>query len=191
TFRLATISEKIHRTLRACRAQSLNVVAPNHREGDHMKRAARNALLPIASAVWLACSIAGPAYGGTYDLVLERHAVNITGRSNEALLINGQLPGPVLRFREGESVVINVTNRLDESASIHWHGLIVPPEMDGVPGISPGYGDGIPPGQTFTYRFKIKQSGTYWYHSHSSGEQEQLGIYGPMIVEPREHDPFR
>ncbi|MGL1663991.1 multicopper oxidase domain-containing protein, partial [Vibrio parahaemolyticus] len=81
--------------------------------------------MPITVAVWLACSIAAPAYAGAYDLVLERHAVNITGRNTEALLINGQLPGPVLRFREGESVVINVTNRLDENASIHWHGLIV------------------------------------------------------------------
>lgn len=135
-------------------------------------------------------SAAGSVFAGTYDLTLEQHAVNITGRDSVAMLINGQLPGPVLHFKEGENVVVNVTNRLDETASIHWHGLIVPPEMDGVPGISPGYGDGIPPGQTFTYRFKVKQSGTYWYHSHSSGEQEQLGIYGPMIVEPREREPF-
>ena len=139
----------------------------------------------------LVSSLGNAAHAGTYDLFLDRHAVNITGRDNVALLINGQLPGPVLRFKEGENVVINVTNRLDENASIHWHGLIVPPEMDGVPGISPGYGDGIPPGKTFTYRFTLKQSGTYWYHSHSSGEQEQLGIYGPMIVEPRSPEPFR
>ena len=143
------------------------------------------------AAVCFASSLESAAYAGTYDLVLDRHAINVTGRDNVALLINGQLPGPVLRFKEGENVVVNVTNRLDENASIHWHGLIVPPEMDGVPGISPGYGDGIPPGQTFTYRFKLKQSGTYWYHSHSSGEQEQLGIYGPMIVEPRGQEPFR
>src|SRR5436305_2025378 len=83
-------------------------------------------------------------------------------------------PRPTLRLREGEDAVINVTNRLGENASIHWHGLIVPPEMDGVPGISPGYGDGIRPGETFTYRFKVKQAGTYWFHSHSSGAQEQL-----------------
>lgn len=127
----------------------------------------------------------------THDLVLERRIVNVTGRERPAMLINGQLPGPTLRLQEGEDAVINVTNRLDETASIHWHGLIVPPEMDGVPGISPGYGDGIRPGQTFTYRFKVKQSGTYWYHSHSSGEQEQLGIYAPLIIEPRERDPFR
>ena len=133
----------------------------------------------------------GSASAGTYDLVLNRHPVNITGHPSQALLINGQLPGPVLRFKEGENVTVNVTNRLDENASIHWHGLIVPPEMDGVPGVSPGYGNGIKPGETFTYRFKVKQSGTYWYHSHSSGEQEQLGIYGPLIIEPQQPDPFR
>jgi CopA family copper-resistance protein len=148
-------------------------------------------LRTVLASVWFAASAASSAHAGTYDLTLERHTVNITGRNSVAMLINGQLQGPVLHFKEGENVVINVTNRLDETASIHWHGLIVPPEMDGVPGISPGYGDGIPPGQTFTYRFKLKQSGTYWYHSHSSGEQEQLGIYGPMIVEPREREPFR
>ncbi len=131
------------------------------------------------------------ARAGTYNLVLERRAVNITGRPAAAMLINGQLPGPLLRFKEGENVTINVTNQLDEPASIHWHGLIVPPEMDGVPGISPGYGNGIQPGTTFTYRFKVKQSGTYWYHSHSSGEQEQLGIYAPIIIEPRQPDPYR
>ena len=131
------------------------------------------------------------ASAGTYNLVLERRTVNITGHPAAAMLINGQLPGPLLRFQEGENVTINVTNRLDEPASIHWHGLIVPPEMDGVPGISPGYGNGIQPGTTFTYRFKVKQSGTYWYHSHSSGEQEQLGIYAPIIIEPRQPDPYR
>lgn len=131
------------------------------------------------------------ASADTYNPVLERHMMNITGRPAPAMLINGQLPGPLLRFRDGENVTINVTNRLDEVASIHWHGLIVPPEMDGVPGVSPGYGNGIEPGTTFTYRFKVKQSGTYWYHCHSSGEQEQLGIYAPIIIEPRQPDPFR
>lgn len=131
------------------------------------------------------------AAADTHDLVLERRMVNVTGRDRPAMLINGQLPGPTLRLKEGEDAVINVTNRLDETASIHWHGLIVPPEMDGVPGIAPGYGDGIRPGATFTYRFKVKQSGTYWYHSHSSGAQEQLGIYAPLIIEPREREPYR
>lgn len=131
------------------------------------------------------------AAAATHDLVLERRVVNVTGRERVGMLINGQLPGPTLRLKEGEDAVINVTNRLDENASIHWHGLIVPPEMDGVPGIAPGYGDGIPPGETFTYRFKVRQAGTYWFHSHSSGEQEQLGIYAPLIIEPREREPFR
>ena len=149
--------------------------------------------------LWLGLLLAGSllftssvqASAGTYNLVLERRMVNITGRPAAAMLINGQLPGPLLRFKEGENVTINVSNQLDEPASIHWHGLIVPPDMDGVPGISPGYGNGIQPGTTFTYQFKIKQSGTYWYHSHSSGEQEQLGIYAPIIIEPRQPDPYR
>lgn len=145
-------------------------------------------LLAIGTVLSMWCI---EARAETYNLALERHMVNITGHPAAAMLINGQLPGPLLRFKEGENVTINVTNRLDEPASIHWHGLIVPPEMDGVPGISPGYGNGIAPGTTFTYRFKVKQSGTYWYHSHSSGEQEQLGIYAPIIIEPRQADPFR
>ncbi|MDU6376809.1 MAG: multicopper oxidase domain-containing protein, partial [Bradyrhizobium sp.] len=121
------------------------------------------------------------AVAGTHNITIERHVVNVTGRERVGMLINGQLPGPVLRLREGEDAVINVSNRLDENISIHWHGLIVPPEMDGVPGISPGYGDGIKPGETFTYRFKVRQAGTYWFHTHSSGEQEQLGMYAPLI----------
>lgn len=132
-----------------------------------------------------------PVAAGTHDITIERHVVNVTGRERVGMLINGQLPGPVLRLHEGEDAVINVSNRLDENVSIHWHGLIVPPEMDGVPGISPGYGDGIKPGETFTYRFKVRQAGTYWFHSHSSGEQEQLGMYAPLVVEPRRPDPFR
>ena len=143
------------------------------------------------ASLLVAASFPQLAAAATYDFVLERRTVNVTGRERAGMLINGQLPGPTLRLKEGEDAVINVTNRLGESASIHWHGLIVPPEMDGVPGISPGYGNGIPPGQTFTYRFKVRQSGTYWFHSHSSGEQEQLGIYAPLIIEPREREPFR
>ena len=150
----------------------------------------------IWSAAWcigIACIpvSSGSAIAGTHHIVIERHLVNVTGRERVGMLINGQLPGPILRLKEGEDAVINVTNRLDENASIHWHGLIVPPEMDGVPGISPGYGDGIKPGETFTYRFRVRQAGTYWFHTHSSGEQEQLGIYAPLIIEPRERDPFK
>ncbi|WP_053081546.1 multicopper oxidase domain-containing protein [Methylobacterium aquaticum] len=144
-----------------------------------------------AAALLLSLVLAQASVAGTHDLVLERRVVNVTGRERVGMLINGQLPGPTLRLKEGEEAVINVTNHLGETASIHWHGLIVPPEMDGVPGIAPGYGDGIRPGETFTYRFKVRQSGTYWFHSHSSGEQEQLGIYAPLIIEPREREPFR
>ena len=97
-----------------------------------------------------------------------------------ATTINGALPGPVLRWREGEDVTVRVTNRLDEPTSIHWHGIMLPANMDGVPGIS---FDGIAPGATFTYRIPVKQSGTYWYHSHSEF-QEQAGMYAPIIIAP-------
>ncbi len=96
------------------------------------------------------------------------------------------LPGPTLRWREGDTVTIHVTNNLDESSSIHWHGIVLPFEMDGVPGIS--Y-KGIAPGETCTYTFTVRQSGTYWYHSHS-GFQEQTGLYGAIVIEPKEKEPF-
>ena len=101
--------------------------------------------------------------------------------------INGSIPQPTLRWREGDTVTIRVANKLRESTSIHWHGIILPYQMDGVPGISFA---GIPPGETFTYRFKVEQSGTYWYHSHS-GFQELTGMYGAIIVEPAGGDPVR
>ena len=122
------------------------------------------------------------------DLVIARTPIHIGGREGRAVTINGTVPGPLLRMREGENVVLRVTNRLDdEHTSIHWHGLIVPSGMDGVPGIS---FPGIKPGETFTYRFRVRQNGTYWYHSHS-GLQEQLGHYAPIIIEPSGTDPFR
>ncbi|MGH8523920.1 MAG: copper resistance system multicopper oxidase, partial [Gammaproteobacteria bacterium] len=101
--------------------------------------------------------------------------------------INGSVPGPALRWREGEEVLIRVTNRLDEPTSIHWHGIILPASMDGVPGIS---FDAIAPGATFSYRFTLKQSGTYWYHSHSAF-QEQAGMYAPIIIAPAERENYR
>jgi len=107
--------------------------------------------------------------------------VNLTGRVTTATSINGQLPAPILRWREGDTVTLAVTNRLSEPTSIHWHGVRTPSPMDGVPGLSFA---GIPPGQTFIYRFPIHQSGTYWYHSHSAF-QEQTGVYGPIIIEPK------
>lgn len=126
-----------------------------------------------------------PSFAGEYSLTIGEIDVNFTGSPATALAVNGQVPGPELRFTDGEDVVIHVTNTLDVMSSIHWHGLLLPPEMDGVPGMS---FDGIPPGETFTYRFTIRQTGTYWYHSHS-GYQEQQGVYGPLIIEPKAKDP--
>lgn len=120
------------------------------------------------------------------DLVIAKHKLNIAGRLAMPTVVNGLLPGPILRYREGETVTIRVTNRLEATSSIHWHGLIVPENMDGVPGVSFA---GIRPGETFTYQFKLQQSGTYWYHSHS-GNQEQAGLYGPLIIDPITPDPF-
>ena len=122
--------------------------------------------------------------GRVIDLVIEEKWVNFTGKSQLATVINGSLPAPTLRLREGDEVTINVTNRLSVASSLHWHGIILPYQMDGVPGIS--Y-PGIPPGQTFQYRFTLQQHGTYWYHAHS-GFQEMTGLYGALIVEPRESD---
>ncbi len=126
-----------------------------------------------------------PVLSGTeFDLVIATHDVNITGKKRQAVMINGSLPGPTLVWKEGATVTIRVTNRLNEPTSIHWHGIILPYQMDGVPGIS---FPGIAPGETFTYQFKVQQSGSYWYHSHS-GMQEQLGMYGALVIEPAEPD---
>ena len=114
-------------------------------------------------------------------LTIGEAPINITGRRRTATAVNGQVPGPTLRLREGDNVTIDVTNRLSEPTSIHWHGFRLPNPMDGVPGLT---FPGIMPGETFTYRFPIVQNGTYWYHSHS-GMQEQTGLYGPVILEPK------
>lgn len=119
--------------------------------------------------------------GREIDLVIAETPVNFTGVTRMATTINGTIPAPTLRLREGDDVTIRVTNRLSVSTSIHWHGIILPYQMDGVPGIS---FKGIAPGETFTYQFKLQQSGTYWYHSHS-GFQEMTGMYGALIIEPR------
>jgi CopA family copper-resistance protein len=120
------------------------------------------------------------------DLVIARTPFGFGGRNGTAVTINGTVPGPILRFREGETVTLRVTNRLDEDTSIHWHGILLPSDQDGVPGLS---FPGIRPGETFTYRYRVRQSGTYWYHSHSS-LQEQLGQYGPLLIDPPGRDPF-
>jgi len=121
------------------------------------------------------------------DLIIRRQSLRIGEREASAITINGSIPGPLLRFREGENVIIRVRNMLDEDTSIHWHGLLVPADMDGVPGVSFA---GIQPGETFTYAFQVRQSGTYWYHSHS-GLQEQWGHFGPLIIDPVSPDPFK
>jgi len=126
--------------------------------------------------------------GTDFDLTIGEQAVNFTGATRIATTVNGSLPAPILRWREGDTVTLRVTNRLPATSSIHWHGLILPSAMDGVPGIATGF-NGIKPGETFTYRFPVRQSGTYWYHSHS-GFQEQTGLYGPIIIDPRDPEPF-
>jgi CopA family copper-resistance protein len=124
--------------------------------------------------------------GNQFDLTIEAHQGNFTGRRVKVIAVNGCLPGPTLKWREGEIVTIAVTNRLSDGTSIHWHGIRVPALMDGVPGLSFA---GIPPGKTFVYRFPVQQNGTYWYHSHS-GFQEQVGLSGALIIEPRDKDPI-
>ena len=137
--------------------------------------AALLALLPLMS------------WAGEYSLTVDRVTIETGDFRKQGIGYNGASPGPVLRFREGEDVTIHVTNNLDESTSVHWHGLVLPYQMDGVPGLS--Y-PGIAPGETFTYRFPIKQSGTYWFHSHS-GFQEPDGAYGAIVIEPQGREPFR
>ncbi len=123
----------------------------------------------------------------TYSLTVDRVMIDTGDFVKQGIGYNGSSPGPVLRFKEGEEVTINVTNNLDESTSIHWHGLILPFEQDGVPGIS---FPGISAGETFTYRFPVQQAGTYWFHSHS-GFQEPDGAYGAIVIEPKAREPFR
>ncbi|WP_372830642.1 copper resistance system multicopper oxidase [Pontibacterium sp.] len=124
--------------------------------------------------------------GKVFDLNIGQQAVNFTGSPRFATTVNGSLPAPTLRFKEGDRVTLKVSNTLAEDSSIHWHGLILPTDMDGVPGLSFA---GIKPGGSYTYTFDVGQSGTYWYHSHS-GFQEQTGLYGAIIIDPKEPEPF-
>lgn len=119
------------------------------------------------------------------DLVIREERIAIAGGWGKAVTVNGTVPAPLLRFREGDDLVIRVKNEMDHDSSIHWHGILLPWDMDGVPAVSFA---GIHPGQTFTYRFRLRQSGTYWYHGHS-GFQEQSGLYGPLIIDPVEPEP--
>ncbi|MBZ4039129.1 copper resistance system multicopper oxidase [Novilysobacter selenitireducens] len=129
-----------------------------------------------------------PVLTGTdFDLSIGTSPVNFTGRTRPAMTVNGSLPAPILRWRQGDTVTLRVANRLtDAMTSIHWHGILLPANMDGVPGMS---FDGIHPGETYQYRFQLKQSGTYWYHSHSLF-QEQAGLYGAIVIDPIEPLPY-
>jgi CopA family copper-resistance protein len=139
-------------------------------------------LVPSPMRRALAAPVRTPVLSGTeFLLEIGPVPINVTGRPITATGINGQIPAPILRWREGDTVTLAVTNRLSEPSSIHWHGVRTPAPMDGVPGLS---FRGIPPGETFVYRFPVRQSGTYWYHSHS-GFQEQTGVYGPIVIAPK------
>ncbi len=130
--------------------------------------------------------------GTEFDLAIGETPMNFTGRTRPAITVNGSLPAPLLRWREGTTVNLRVSNALPPGSihghetSIHWHGILLPANMDGVPGLS---FDGIGPGETYHYRFHVRQAGTYWYHSHSAF-QEQAGLYGPLVIDPTEPEPF-
>ncbi|WP_312359156.1 copper resistance system multicopper oxidase [Stutzerimonas balearica] len=138
--------------------------------------------------VWALTSPGQPTVlsGTEFDLTIDSMSVDFTGKRRTAMAINGSIPGPLLRWREGDTVTLRVRNRLPHDTSIHWHGILLPANMDGVPGFSFA---GIAPDGMYEYRFKVKQSGTYWYHSHSAF-QEQLSVYGPLIIDPEEPEPF-
>jgi FtsP/CotA-like multicopper oxidase with cupredoxin domain len=144
--------------------------------------AAALALLPIPLRRAFPASSQAPVLTGT-EFQLEIGAVpfTINGRQAPAIGVNGQVPAPILRWREGDTLTLAVTNRLSEPSSIHWHGVRTPSRMDGVPGLSFA---GIAPGETFVYRFPVRQSGTYWYHGHTMF-QEQSGLYGAIVIEPK------
>lgn len=150
--------------------------AQGHSIGGHGRRGHGGAEIQIGF---------GELSGAEIDLAVGDGRRIVEGRSGHGIAVNGTVPGPLIRLREGQTVRFNVTNNLGEDTSIHWHGLLVPFQYDGVPGIS---FPGIKPGETFVYEFPVRQSGTYWYHSHS-GLQEQQGHYGPLIIEPRGAEP--
>ena len=147
-------------------------------------------LAALSLSPWIKAALATQAdvlTGTEFKLIIAKTSVNVTGALRMATTVNGLIPAPTLHWREGDTVTLHVTNRLDEETSIHWHGIILPYQMDGVPGVS---FNGIAPGETFSYRFKVGQSGTYWYHSHS-GMQEQTGLYGAIIIDPIDADPIQ
>ena len=138
--------------------------------------------------VWAVTSPGQPNVlsGNEFDLYIGELPVNITGAARTAMAINGSVPGPILRWREGDTVTLRVRNQLKQDTSIHWHGIILPANMDGVPGLS---FHGIAPDGMYEYKFKVHQNGTYWYHSHS-GLQEQSGGYGALVIDAKDPEPF-
>ena len=141
----------------------------------------------LRHAAWGQSATQSVLSGTEFDLQIGGASVNYTGTSRPATVVNGQIPAPLLRWREGDTVTLRVSNQLPARSSIHWHGMIVPADMDGVPGLSFA---GIGSGQTYVYRFKVNQSGTYWYHAHSRF-QEQTGLYGPIVIEPKRGERHR
>lgn len=130
--------------------------------------------------------VGGPRRDVNMDIAIRSADVPIAGGTGRGMTLNGTIPGPVVELYESREAVLRVTNHLDEESSIHWHGILLPFQMDGVPGVA---FPGIPSGETFEARFAVRQAGTYWYHSHS-GLQEQSGVYGPMVLHPLEPDPY-
>ncbi|WP_454728003.1 MULTISPECIES: copper resistance system multicopper oxidase [Cupriavidus] len=171
------------------------------RDGVTVRRSRRDFLqgLAVGSAlaglnlfpkpVWALKSQGQPTVlsGTSFDLTIGSTPMSFTGRSRPTTSVNGAIPAPILSWREGSEVTLRVTNRLDTQTSIHWHGILVPFQMDGVPGISFA---GIAPGETFVYRFLVRQAGTYWYHAHTRF-QEQTGLYGPLVIEPNHPDAVK
>ncbi|WP_417430807.1 copper resistance system multicopper oxidase [Kiloniella sp.] len=152
-----------------------------------MKQDTRRLASVLSVISLMGMAFVAEAEAASYDLSVDEVKIETADFTKIGIGYNGSSPGPILHFTEGENVTINVTNNLDKPTSIHWHGLILPANMDGVPGIS---FDGIAPGETFSYQFPVVQSGTYWYHSHS-GFQEPDGAYGAIVIEPKKRDPFR
>lgn len=150
-------------------------------------RAAKALSIHLLALFAALAGFATPAFASNYNLTIEYATVDVGGEAIQKMAINGGVPGPTLHFTEGEDVTITVTNKTDEPTSVHWHGILLPGMMDGSPGFN-GF-MGIKPGESFTYTFNIRQSGTYWYHSHS-GTQDQ-SVFGAIVIDPREPTPFK
>ncbi|RYE31528.1 MAG: copper oxidase, partial [Sphingobacteriales bacterium] len=148
--------------------------------------------IKLLSSVLLIVSLLSSSWGFAavkeYHLTIDEGIVNVTGKPLKRITVNGQFPAPLLEFEEGDDAVIHVYNNLkNQDSSLHWHGLLLPGIMDGVPGFNDF--NGIKPKGQFVYKFKVLQSGTYWYHAHSKG-QEQDGLYGSLVIYPKDKKPW-